>query len=112
MPPPAMMTFLLARALSVAGSRAAEAGVQQSLQAGASVQKLADGIGEAANAAAQIAASSQQQMVGMDQVAFAMENIKSASAQNVSSTSQTEVAARSIQDLGHKLKQIVGRYKV
>jgi methyl-accepting chemotaxis protein len=94
------------------GSKAAETGVQQSILAAASVQKLAESIGEAANAAAQIAASSQQQMVGMDQVASAMENIKTASAQNVSSTGQTETAARNIQDLGHKLKQIVGRYKV
>ncbi len=55
---------------------------------------------EAAQAATQIAASSQQQLVGMDQVAGAMENIKQASAQNVASARQLEVSARNLNDLG------------
>jgi len=73
---------------------------------------LADGITEAAQAATQIAASSQQQLVGMDQVALAMENIKQASAQNVASTKQAETAAQGLHELGQKLKQLVERYKV
>jgi methyl-accepting chemotaxis protein len=94
------------------GSKAAEAGVQQSLQTGDAVQKLSENMFEAANAAAQIAASSHQQMVGMDQVASAMENIKAASTENVASTRQAEAAARSIQDLGSRLKELVGQYRV
>jgi methyl-accepting chemotaxis protein len=94
------------------GSKAVEAGVKQSVQAGESVQKLGENISEAAQAATQIAASSQQQMVGMDQVAQAMENIKTASTQNVASTRQTEVAAKNIQDLGRKLSELVALYKV
>ncbi len=94
------------------GSKAVEAGVKQSLQAGDSVQKLGESIGEAAQAAIQIAASSQQQMAGMDQVAQAMENIKMASTQNVASTKQTETAARNIGALGRKLEELVALYKV
>ncbi|HEV2176742.1 MAG TPA: CHASE3 domain-containing protein [Terriglobia bacterium] len=94
------------------GSKAVEAGVKQSGQAGESVQKLAESIAEAAQAATQIAASSQQQMVGMDQVAQAMESIKTASTQNVASTRQTETAARNMQELGRKLKELVALYKV
>jgi methyl-accepting chemotaxis protein len=94
------------------GSKATEAGVKQAMQAGESVQRLADHIIEAAQAATQIAASSHQQMIGMDQVASAMESIKTASAQNVASTRQTEAAARNIQELGHKLKAIVEQYTV
>jgi methyl-accepting chemotaxis protein len=94
------------------GSKAVEAGVKQSVQAGESVQKLGDSIAEAAQAAIQIAASSQQQMAGMDQVAQAMENIKVASTQNVASTKQTEIAARNIGELGRKLTDLVALYKV
>jgi methyl-accepting chemotaxis protein len=94
------------------GSKAVEAGVKQSLQAGDAVQKLGESIAEAAQAATQIAASSQQQMAGMDQVAQAMENIKTASTQNVASTRQTQVAAQDIGELGRKLTELVALYRV
>jgi len=60
----------------------------------------------------QIAASSQQQMVGMDQVALAMDNIKQASAQNVAGTKQAEAAAQNLHELGQKLKRLAHQYKV
>jgi methyl-accepting chemotaxis protein len=94
------------------GSKAVEVGVQQAARAGESVQQLTESIAEAAQAAAQIAASSQQQMAGMDQVALAMESIKTASTQNVASTKQTESAAKSIDELGRRLKELVAVYKV
>jgi len=94
------------------GSKAVEVGVQQSTDAGEVIQSLADSITEAAQAAAQIAASSQQQLVGTDQVALAMENIKQASIQNVSGTKQAETAAHNLHELGQRLKQMVGQYRV
>ena len=94
------------------GSKAVEAGVKQSSDTGESIRVLADSIGEAAQAATQIAASAQQQLVGMDQVALAMENIKQASTQNVASTKQAETAAQNLHDLGQKLKQLVGQYQL
>jgi methyl-accepting chemotaxis protein len=94
------------------GSKAVEVGVQQAARAGESVQQLTESIAEAAQAAAQIAASSQQQMAGMDQVALAMESIKTASTQNVASTKQTESAAKDIDELGRRLKELVAVYKV
>jgi methyl-accepting chemotaxis protein len=94
------------------GSKAVEAGVTQSTGAGEAIRTLADSIAEATQAATQIAASSQQQLVGMDQVALAMENIKQASAQNVASTRQAEAAAQNLHELGQKLKQLVQQYKV
>jgi methyl-accepting chemotaxis protein len=48
----------------------------------------------------------------MDQVALAMENINQASVQNVASTKQVETTAESLHELGQKLKQLVGRFKV
>ena len=94
------------------GSKAVEAGMQQSTEAGEAIRLLSDSITEAAQAATQIAASSQQQLVGMDQVALAMENIKQASVQNVAGTKQAETAAHTLHELGQKLKQMVEQYKV
>ena len=94
------------------GSKAVATGVKRSTEAGESIRILTESIAEAAQAAAQIAASSQQQLVGMDQMALAMENIKQASTQNVAGTKQTETAAKNLHDLGQKLKQIVERYTV
>ncbi|MBW3549566.1 MAG: methyl-accepting chemotaxis protein [Proteobacteria bacterium] len=94
------------------GSHAVEDGVRQSSQAGESIQALAGSINEAAQAAVQIAASSQQQLVGVDQVASAMESIKLASSQNVDSAKQLESAAHSIKLLGDKLKQLASGYRL
>jgi methyl-accepting chemotaxis protein len=93
------------------GNKAVETGVRQSAEAGESIRLLADSVTEAAQAATQIAASSQQQMVGMDQVALAMENIKEASVQNVSGTRQAEIAAQSLHELGQKLSSMIGGTK-
>ena len=94
------------------GSRAVEAGARQTEVAGESIQTLAGSVSDAAQAATQIAASSQQQLVGVDQVAAAMESIKQASAQNVVGAKQLESAARNLSDLGQRLKQIVQRYQL
>lgn len=89
------------------GSKAVEIGVRQSAQAGDSIRQLSESISEAAQAATQIAASSQQQLVGMDQVALAMENIKQGSVQNVASSRQVESAAHSLHQLGQRLMRLV-----
>ncbi len=94
------------------GSKAVEAGVKQTTEAGESIRLLSDSISEASQVATQIAASSQQQLVGMDQVALAMENIKVASTQNVASTKQAETAAQNLHELGQKLKALVEQYRV
>jgi len=94
------------------GGKAVEAGVKQSSEAGESIRMLTDNIVESAQAAMQIAASSQEQSIGMDQIALAMENIKQAGMQNVDSTKQVEAAAQDLQELGQKLKQLVEHYQV
>jgi methyl-accepting chemotaxis protein len=94
------------------GSKAVEAGVKRSGQAGQSIQMLSGSVVEAAQAATQIAASSQQQLVGMDQVALAMESIKEASTQNMASAKQLESAAHNLKELGQKLQHTVARYKI
>jgi methyl-accepting chemotaxis protein len=94
------------------GAKAVEAGVKQATQSGDSVKALAESITEASQAATQIAASSQQQLLGMDQVASAMENIKIATTQNIAGAQQSEAAAQNLQELGQKLKHLVGHYKL
>jgi len=94
------------------GSKTVEAAVNQSASTGDAIKELYKSIVEASQAVTQIAASSQQQLVGMDQVALAMVNIKHATTQNASSTKQVESTVRSLQDLGKRLKKIVERYKV
>ena len=69
-------------------------------------------ISETAQAATQIAASSQQQMVGMEQVSNAMESIKQASSQNLVSIKQMETTAHDLAELGRKLKESSELYKV
>jgi methyl-accepting chemotaxis protein len=95
------------------GSKAVEDGVKLSTQAGESIDILVESVvKEATNAAIQIAASSQQQLIGMDQVVSAMENIRESSLQMASSTKQTEKAAHDLHNLGQRLQEIVKLYKV
>ena len=94
------------------GSKAVEAGVRQSAQAGEAIRVLAESSGEAAQTATQIVASSQQQVVGMDQIGTAMENINQAGAQTAASMRQAEVAAQNLHELGQKLKRLVEQYKM
>lgn len=94
------------------GSKTVAQGVGQSLDAGEAIRSLAESIADAAEAAAQIAASSQQQLAGMDQVALAMTNIHQVSAENAASSRQSEQAAQNLNELGLKLRQLSERFKV
>lgn len=92
------------------GSEAVEAGVAQSAQAGEAILTLADSVSVAAQATLQIAASSRQQLAGMDQVALAMGQVKQVSIQNSDSASQLEESTRSLNTLGQRLKHLVEQY--
>ena len=87
--------------------KAVETGLRQADEAGQSVHTLSDSITQSAQAAIQIAASSEQQLVGMDQLALAMENVKQASLQNAQGTRQAEEAARNLTDLAQQLRRLV-----
>jgi hypothetical protein len=93
-------------------SKAVDACSSQANESGESIRKLAESISEAAQAATQIAVSSQQQVAGMEQVALAMESVKQAAQQNMTGAKQSEQAAHDLNELGQKLKELVGRYKV
>jgi len=92
--------------------KAVETGMRQTSEAGESFRHLAETIEESAQAATQITASSQQQLVGMDQVVLAITNINQASSQNVAGAKQVETAAQNLHDLGQQLKQLIDRYRL
>jgi methyl-accepting chemotaxis protein len=94
------------------GTKAVAAGLKQATNAGESIGGLTGSVGEAAQAAIQIAASSQQQLVGMDQIAAAITNIRQATTQNVAGTRQLEASAQNLQELGGRLKILVARQRV
>jgi methyl-accepting chemotaxis protein len=94
------------------GTRAVENGVKQSIDASESIRALSHSITDAARAMTQISASSQQQLVGMDQVGMAIDSIKRASAQNAEGMRQIEGAAHDLHQVGQTLKELVEQYKL
>ncbi|WP_324079846.1 methyl-accepting chemotaxis protein [Geomonas sp.] len=94
------------------GSKAVETGVRQSSEAGESIRQLSAAIEESSNATLQIVTSTQEQAIGMDQIAIAVQSINQASGQNVEGSRQIEAAARNLYELNQKLQQLVSRYHV
>ncbi len=89
------------------GGRSVADGSKQAEEAGQAIKTLTDTVQDATRAAVQIAASSQQQLVGMEQVGRAMENIKQATTQNAEGARQLSAAAHSLQEVGSRLKAMV-----
>lgn len=103
-------TSAVVMATELAG-KAVDAGVKQAAVADEAIGNLAETVMEASQAATQVVASSQQQLVGIDQISKAMENIKQATQQNVAGAKQAERAAQDLNELGQKLKSMVEESK-
>jgi len=86
--------------------------MKQSTEAGEAIKKLGESSSKAIEAATQIVASSHQQVIGMDQIGLAMQNINQAGTENAASMLQAEKATRSLAELGQKLKILVSKYKI
>jgi methyl-accepting chemotaxis protein len=89
------------------GVKASEAGEGLARKTGEAIHLLTEGLAESAQAAQQILASAQEQSVGVDQVAVAMENIKQVSTQNMAATRQMERAARDLNTLAQQFKTLL-----
>lgn len=96
--------------LAEQSSKTVERGYDRAQQTGEAIQALSNRIDESSGAAMQIAASSQQQKIGMDQIAIAMENIRQASQDNVVGARQVDLAAKNLNQLGLKLKQLTMKF--
>ena len=98
--------------VSEQGTRAVVVGLKQAAEAGDAIRELTSGVDEAAQCAAQISLSNEQQVVSLDQIALAIANIQQATTQNVASTRQIEASARDLQELGGRLKALVEQQRV
>jgi methyl-accepting chemotaxis protein len=94
------------------GSKAVDVGVDQAKQAGEAIRVLADGSDQAVQAATQIMASSKQQVVGMEQIGLAMNDINQAGTQNAISMQQMEVSAQSLHELGRNFREMIEVYRL
>jgi methyl-accepting chemotaxis protein len=89
------------------GVKASEAGEGLARRAGEAIHLLTESLTEASQAAQQIQATAQEQAVGVDQVALAMDNIRQVSTQNMAATRQMERAARDLNELAQRFKVLV-----
>ncbi|SMP72718.1 methyl-accepting chemotaxis protein [Desulfonatronum zhilinae] len=94
------------------GGKAVDQGVREAREATTAIQTLNKTFTESVQSAAQIAAANKEQLLGMDQVSQAMVNIKEAGNQNVAAMRQLEAAARGLRDMGTKLGELIGKYKI
>ncbi|MFZ4463352.1 MAG: methyl-accepting chemotaxis protein [Bacteroidales bacterium] len=94
------------------GGKAVEEGLKLTNLSGDTIKVLTGSVVDASNAAIQIAASSQQQLEGMDQMVTAMENIREASIQSVASTQQSVDSVNELQKVGQKLDEMMKQYKL
>jgi methyl-accepting chemotaxis protein len=94
------------------GTKVVEQGLELSSQAGERFLSLAETIREGSNAAKQIAASAQQQKVGMDQIAQAMKDINESTLQFVAGAKQAQQAAEDLNELSRELDAVSERYQL
>ena len=94
------------------GGKAVDEGLKLTAISGETIKTLSESVDAAANVMIQIAASSQQQLEGMDQMVAAMENIKESSVQSAASTQQSAESVNELKKLGDKLKELMNQYEV
>jgi methyl-accepting chemotaxis protein len=93
------------------GTKSAESGVELAQSTGDSIRVIREHTQQAVAAAEQIAATSRQQLAGMDQITRAMENISQGATQTQKGMHQVDQAAQTLNDLAKQLTNIVQKYK-
>jgi methyl-accepting chemotaxis protein len=94
------------------GTKSAEAGVTLTQATGEAISAIREHTQQVVAAAQQIAASSRQQLTGMDQITRAMENINQAAIQTQSGMQQAELGTQKLNDLARSLTGVVQQYKI
>ena len=92
------------------GTKSVEDGIKQTNNAGNAIEKLTERGQKSLQAASQIVASNNQQVVGMNQIDGAMHNIYQAGIDNENSMRQAEIAAKKLSDLSETLQKLVKKY--
>ncbi len=93
-------------------SKALEDGIKTANRTGEVISELAKSIELSFDASLQITSSNQQQQIGMDQIASAMENIRTVSAHNADSTKEVELSANELLGLGDNLSGQIKKFKI
>ncbi|ACP21842.1 putative methyl-accepting chemotaxis protein (plasmid) [Sinorhizobium fredii NGR234] len=89
------------------GSKSVGRALETVKEAGETIRQLEAIIGDSARSVAQIAASAGQQKAGMKQIHDAMHYIQQASSQNLSAIRQAEEAAKDLNELGSRLRDML-----
>lgn len=94
------------------GSKGVDQGQTLVNRAGDSIRDLSHAIEEAALAAMQIAASTRQQTIGMDQLTQAMRTIKKATTETLSTTIQVKASVQNLQDASNRINMVLSGLKL
>ncbi len=94
------------------GAKAVTAGLELGEKAGDAVERLAATVEASADSALQIAASSHEQLVGVEQLAQAIQNIHEATGQNTEGARQLEMSVRDLERLSQSLRNAAARFRV
>ncbi len=90
------------------GVKQAQEGTRLMTQAGEEIRALTKAVSGAAQAAAQIAASTGQQTTGVRQIREAIHSIREAAQQTLTATREAEGASRDLSSLGGRLIDLIG----
>ncbi|MET0286864.1 MAG: methyl-accepting chemotaxis protein [Polyangiales bacterium] len=90
------------------GTKSADSAVRAANDNGRIFSDLTRSVGDAAQAALQVAASASQQAVGVTQIQQAMRDINQVTAQSLASTRQIESASQDLNQLSTRLRDMVG----
>jgi methyl-accepting chemotaxis protein len=93
-------------------TKAAETGIQQTLDSGETIRTLAQSLAEATASVANLTQTTQRQLVDMEQVVDAMKQIDEASRANLQSVEQIEHSIQSLAEVSSSLQQLVKRYRL
>jgi methyl-accepting chemotaxis protein len=94
------------------GSRRAATGMEVANAAGEAIVRLGEAIAASSAAAMQIASSTRQQSVGVEQIWQATKEIDRIAAETAAGIAQLETAAANMKGLSTSMSEIVGRYKI
>src|SRR5262249_61298968 len=94
------------------GTRKTQVGMELANRAGQSIATLDRAINESSTAAKQIASSTRQQAVGVEQIWQAMREIDRVVNESASGIRQLESASRNMKELSNQLTQLVAQYQV
>lgn len=92
------------------GTKSVQNGVEKSEKFSNAIRNLSDGISLVVNASAQISLSSEQQLIGVNQVNIAMSNIKQAAEQHVMHIRQIEQAMKDMNDVGTNINEMITKF--